>query len=552
MKKTILFLSLIILFGFRGFPQTHISGNISGNATWNTTGAPYIIDGNTLIQTGVKVTIEAGVTVKFSGNTTLLINGELDALGDSLNHILITSNSANPNAGDWNNIHFSSTSVPASYDPSGNYTSGSIMKFCDILYGGQSNLGILEIDNAAPHIANDSIMYSSSAGIYLKKGYSKIENCYVSENSGAGIYSSHDGVYNDLHISDNSIFDNGEGGIYVDEMWQNKIYITSNKISGNLGGGIYINASGGSGSGTIHIVKNTIDNNTADQGAGISISSGFNIDISCNIIEQNTSSNAGSAMYIASGNNQYTNAITGNYIINNTSSFGDVIYLYFITYYNISMDIKNNMIYNNIAPPLKSVFYIAGSSYPILFNISNNTIKWNTGFSAFNLVKFRGSIHQNNISNNTTYEIYNQNSSGTADIDATGNYWYGSPDIDAKVYDFFDNGNISVVNYQPVLTDSAIVTSCIPPVITGAETIPSKNTCFQVYPVPVRDVLIVETLPEYIGSKVILCNLTGQELIRLQLRELKTGIDTRTLPKGIYFVKLVNDRKIEVKKIIKE
>jgi len=95
MKKSALFCILIILFGLGGFPQTHISGVISNNTTWNIPGSPYIIDGNTEIQPGIKLIIEAGVVVKFSNNTTLLIDGELDAIGDFSNHIIITGYSNN-------------------------------------------------------------------------------------------------------------------------------------------------------------------------------------------------------------------------------------------------------------------------------------------------------------------------------------------------------------------------------------------------------------------------------------------------------------------------
>src|ERR1035438_9014568 len=191
MKKLALVLILITLSCIRGFSQTHISGIISGNATWNIAGSPYIIDGNTEIQPGIKLTIEAGVIVKFTNNTTLLIDGELDAVGDSSDHIIITGSSNNPAPGDWENLHFSSSSVSASYDAQGNYISGSIMKYCDISYGGQLNYGNLEIESSAPHIERCSIMHGSSDGICLKKGYSKIVNCYLSENSGSGIYSSH-------------------------------------------------------------------------------------------------------------------------------------------------------------------------------------------------------------------------------------------------------------------------------------------------------------------------------------------------------------------------
>jgi hypothetical protein len=79
------------------------------------------------------------------------------------------------------------------------------------------NTGILEIDNAAPYITDCSIKFSSSDGIYLLKGYSKIENNLISNNEGSGIYSSRHGLYHDIHINGNDINNNGKSGIYVDD-----------------------------------------------------------------------------------------------------------------------------------------------------------------------------------------------------------------------------------------------------------------------------------------------------------------------------------------------
>jgi hypothetical protein len=552
MKRIITFMPIMIVCSFAGFSQTHISGSISNNSTWNVSGSPYIIDGNTLIQAGVKVIIDPGVIVEFTYNTTLLIDGELDATGDSLNHILITSNSDNPSAGEWNNIHFTSSAVPAIYDTSGMYLSGSIMKYCDVAYGGSLNTGILEIDNAAPYITDCSIKFSSSDGIYLLKGYSKIENNLISNNEGSGIYSSRHGLYHDIHINGNDINNNGKSGIYVDDMWQNAIFIIKNNIADNSNKGIYINSNGGSGTGDIIINENSISGNIADTGAGIFINGGFDINISCNLIQQNIANGEGGAMYIFRGDNPYVVTIYGNSIISNTSVTGDILYLYFGTSYSTSFEIKDNQIDDNIASSSNSILYLKGGITIDVFHIHNNSIKGNSGYSTFDLITFNGEINQNNIFNNTIYEIYNTNLAGTLNINATNNYWFGISNIDSKIYDFFEDGSLSVVYYNPILSDSASINTCVPPVITNAGTFKYQTADMIIYPNPVKDIFMIETSCKTKESTLTIYDLNGQEIKKQNLNELKTQIDISCLPSGIYFLKLVSTTRIETKKIIKE
>src|SRR5437762_3547448 len=118
MKKFILFFVFIVL-AFVAKGQTNVSGFISANTTWTVAGAPYIIRGNTLLSHGFTLTIDPGVVVKFDSSKTLQIDGELIAIGAAQNRIIFTSNKATPAAGDWGEIHFSSTAVNATFDGNG-------------------------------------------------------------------------------------------------------------------------------------------------------------------------------------------------------------------------------------------------------------------------------------------------------------------------------------------------------------------------------------------------------------------------------------------------
>jgi hypothetical protein len=70
---------------------TEISGLISENATWTSKNNPYHIIGNTTVNTGVSLTIEAGTVVKFANNTVLTLKGDFNIKGTKSNMVVITN-----------------------------------------------------------------------------------------------------------------------------------------------------------------------------------------------------------------------------------------------------------------------------------------------------------------------------------------------------------------------------------------------------------------------------------------------------------------------------
>jgi uncharacterized protein YaiE (UPF0345 family) len=65
--------------------QTILSGNISG--TWQPSGNPYIISANATVPNGQTLTIQPGVTVWIAQGISITVNGGIQAVGTSLQHI---------------------------------------------------------------------------------------------------------------------------------------------------------------------------------------------------------------------------------------------------------------------------------------------------------------------------------------------------------------------------------------------------------------------------------------------------------------------------------
>jgi len=82
-------------------------------------------------------------------------------------------------------------------------------------------------------------------------------------------------------------------------------------------------------------------------------------------------------------------------------------------------------------------------------------------------------------------------------------------------------------------------------------TIPPFND-LKVYPNPAKNYLIIETQLKHDKNDIIIYNISGQIVKKQQLIEENTQIDIRNFPRGLYFVKLINNNTFTVKKIIKE
>ena len=78
------------------------------------------------------------------------------------------------------------------------------------------------------------------------------------------------------------------------------------------------------------------------------------------------------------------------------------------------------------------------------------------------------------------------------------------------------------------------------------------NILSDIYPNPVRESLTITTKESLSGALVTIYDIFGNELLNKDINNSKTIINVDKLTSGIYFLRLTNDKKIEVRKFIKE
>ena len=77
---------------------TDVSGTLSSHTTWSEGNSPYVVTGPVLIESGVTVTIEAGVEVRFGSDNYIKAEGHLVARGSQSKKIVFTSNNDSPSS----------------------------------------------------------------------------------------------------------------------------------------------------------------------------------------------------------------------------------------------------------------------------------------------------------------------------------------------------------------------------------------------------------------------------------------------------------------------
>ena len=270
---------------------TYVSGFISTNTTWTSVGSPYIVIGDVIVEEGVKLIINHGVTVKFEREKELIIDGILNANGKKQDKIIFTSN-LSASLEDRGSIYFRKGSTGSITNCSIAYTnkgvkieySSPLISECEIsnsvtgiwIRGGQSWSGGA---TAAPEIVNNRIHDNFGHGIcaYGHWGSPIICGNVITNNSGDGISVGNGDCCTEQHITNNTVNSNGGWGIRVDTT--GTIEVRHNNVTRN-NDGIYLHAWNtgpnvqvsnnyvyGSDRGIMLVLRNTyltVSNNTLD------------------------------------------------------------------------------------------------------------------------------------------------------------------------------------------------------------------------------------------------------------------------------------------------
>jgi parallel beta-helix repeat protein len=227
-----------MLIGFAEESPTYVEGDITQNTTWVKQESPYVVINDLTIDPGIKLTINSGVIVKFGGDFSLSVEGQIYAVGAPNDQIVFTSNKLAPGAGEWEGI---GCWTSGTYSQPG--SGSSVLRYCTIEY---AKYGIqirqddylvnpITVDNC--HIQNndDGIMINGNS---KEKDSDQIKNSKIAQNVGSGITVNCFNGAEGLVISGNEIMQNGGDGIdiKVTDEWfdaSTNIVVTRNALHDN-------------------------------------------------------------------------------------------------------------------------------------------------------------------------------------------------------------------------------------------------------------------------------------------------------------------------------
>lgn len=281
----ILLIMVFSIFNFacKIFPvvkATYVEEPITEDTVWTLVDSPFVISNDIMVYPTATLTIEPGVEVRFGGNFSLTVTGQLFANGTS-KPIMFTSNKMEPQEEDWGAIVFNgiekSTLINCfvKYATNGILVENGNVEVRDSFVTVSQN-GIVAI-NGKLDIQNTTINGCSQDGINAKNSEMTVLNSLIMENKGNGICIDGDGP---TTIQLNTIMANGNG-ILVTGTVTSRAYIYQNKISVNDENGIQINAEN-------HYDISILYNNISSNDKGFYVSSPTSLHITNNSIYENS------------------------------------------------------------------------------------------------------------------------------------------------------------------------------------------------------------------------------------------------------------------------
>lgn len=230
-----------------GTGVVNVSGVIDQDTVW-TSDSVYLLEGNTMVQQGITLTIKPGTTVVVEPGVYLEVRGSLQAAGDADNRIIFMCGGSAPCITfyrcsssvlehckvEHGSILFDSTPSEPLVRLSHCELSGSGSYYAIRVYSTNLNwrTNVRIEDNTIMNYENGIYIYNfSSAGL-------TIDSNVIANNDGHGVFTTWPTGEAGYTLTNNLIFNNGGYGIYLDfaEFDPPRPLIERNTVTGNGGG----------------------------------------------------------------------------------------------------------------------------------------------------------------------------------------------------------------------------------------------------------------------------------------------------------------------------
>jgi hypothetical protein len=80
----------------------------------------------------------------------------------------------------------------------------------------------------------------------------------------------------------------------------------------------------------------------------------------------------------------------------------------------------------------------------------------------------------------------------------------------------------------------------------------SKTENLTINPNPAKDIITISSPLITENTNLSVCNVSGEKVMERQLTEKEAQLDISALPRGVYFVRVQNEKMVEVEKMVKE
>jgi hypothetical protein len=182
------------------FTQTFVQGNVSGR--WTKIASPYVVLANVTVPSSDTLTIEPGVSVKFSLGISMAVDGTLMAIGAPSDSIRFTTAEPGPAPGKWGQILFSFAS---------NATL-SVMDYVVVEFGGSNTVSAVVESYGNLHMDHALVRYNGSGLSLTGSGETVLANSIIQGNSNYGIIARRMAVFNVQFLSNSGYYGGNAGG----------------------------------------------------------------------------------------------------------------------------------------------------------------------------------------------------------------------------------------------------------------------------------------------------------------------------------------------------